>query len=182
MSTPTGSSSLDTIWQQQRQSVMYMGQALHDQLPAGDPPVSIHGRELDSGSEGTGFQFQLTINGDLYDGRFRAAYFVVQVQLIKRRAGIGWMVDAMPILEVEHGNYDLYGKRMSEFSFRDRAGLEQFMLDFLVSEASTFFNNVRTGTPPDETATVFGGRRTEPVLQAADGLARKASADEPGAS
>lgn len=164
MSTPTGSSSLDTIWQQQRQAVMYMGQALHDQLAAGEPPVSIHGRELDTNSEGTGFQFQMTITGSLFDGRFRAAYFVVQLQLIKRRAGLGWLVDAMPILEVEHGNYDLYGKRMSEFAYRDRGGLEQFMLEFLVQEANVFFEHVRNGTPPEETATVFGSGRTEPVL------------------
>jgi hypothetical protein len=164
MSTPTGSSSIQTIWQQQRQAVMYMGQALHDQLPEGDPPVSIHGRELDQASEGTGFQFQLTINGYLYDGRFRAAYFVVQVQIIKRKAGLGWLVDAMPILEIEHGNYDLYSKQTREFAYRDRTGLEHFMLDILAGQAATFFENVRTGTPPDEKATVFGGGRTEPVL------------------
>lgn len=143
---------------------MYMGQALHDQLPAGDPPITIHGRELDPASEGTGFQFQLTMHGDLYDGRFQAAYFVVQIQIIKRRAGLGWLVDAMPILEVEHSNYDLYGKRTTELAYRDRAGLERFMLETLASEAGTFFEHVRAAVPPPETPTPFGGGRSAPVL------------------
>lgn len=164
MNATSGQNALASIWNQQRQAVMFMGQALHDQLPAGEPPVTIHGRELEAEHEGTGFQFQLTINGDLYDGRFRAAYFVVQVQLIKRKAGLGWLIDAMPVLEIDHGNYDLYSKRSSEFAFRDRAGLETHMLEHLASDASGFFANVRSGTPPVEQATAFGEGRQTPVL------------------
>ena len=164
VNTTSGSSSLTTIWQQQRQAVMLMGQALHDQIPEGMPPVTIHGRELEPGTEGVGFQFQLTLNGDLYDGRFQAAYYVVQVQLIKRKAGLGWLVDAMPILEVEHADYDLYGKRSRELAFRDRKGLESHMLDHLASDASLFFGDVRAARPPQESAMPSGDMRTAPVL------------------
>jgi hypothetical protein len=164
MNSGAGQSSLTTIWQQQRQAVMYMGQALHDQLPAGEPPVTIHGRELDPGSEGTGFQFQLTMNGALYEGKFQAAYYVVQVQLFRRKAGLGWLLDAMPILELEHGNYDLFGKRTTEFAFRDRPGLERHMLETLATDATGFFQRVRESEPPAEEATPFGGGRTTPVL------------------
>jgi hypothetical protein len=160
----SGSSSLVTIWQQQRNAVALMGQALHDQLPAGEPPVTIHGRELEQGTEGIGFQFQLTIKGELYDGQFQAAYYVVQIQLIKRRAGLGWLVDAMPVLEVESSNYDLYTKRSRELAFRDRAGLETYMLDHLATDATGFFNNVRASVPPQEPATPFGEGRKDPVL------------------
>lgn len=143
---------------------MVMGQALHDQIPDGTPPVTIHGRELEPGTEGVGFQFQLTLNGDLYAGRFQAAYYVVQVQLIKRKAGLGWQVDAMPILEVEHADYDLYGKRSRELPFRDREGLESHMLGHLAGDATTFFENVRTAVPPQEPAIPSGDGRTAPVL------------------
>lgn len=160
----SGSSSLVTIWQQQRNAVALMGQALHDQLPSGEPPVTIHGRELEQGTEGLGFQFQLTIRGDLYGGRFQAAYYVVQVQLIKRKAGLGWLVDAMPVLEIESSSYDLYSKRSRELAYRDRAGLETYMLDQLANDATGFFNNVRASVPPSEPATPFGEGRTDPVL------------------
>lgn len=143
---------------------MLMGQALHDQIPDGIPPVTIHGRELEPGTEGVGFQFQLTVNGDLYAGRFQAAYYVVQVQLIKRKAGLAWQVDAMPILEVEHADYDLYGKRSMELAFRDRKGLEKYMLDNLAGDATRFFSNVRAAIPPQEPAIPSGEGRTAPVL------------------
>lgn len=153
-----------TIWQQQRYSIMVLGQTLHESIPAGEPPVTIHGRELDPESEGVGFQFQLTINGDLYGGLFRAGYYVVQVQLIKRKAGLGWQIDAMPILEVEHANYDLYPKRLRELTFRERQALSTYMLEDLATDAANFFAAVRSGQPPAETATAYGGGRTSPVL------------------
>lgn len=143
---------------------MYMGQALHDQLPVAEPPATIHGRELDPASEGVGFQFQLTLNGPLYGGKFQAAYFVVQVQLFKRNAGLGWLVDAMPILEIEHANYDLFEKRTIEIAFRDRQSLERHMLDVLANDAIEFFRKVRDSVAPEGQATPFGGGRTAPVL------------------
>jgi hypothetical protein len=160
----SGSSSLVTIWQQQRNAVARMGQALHDQLPDGEPPVTIHGRELEQGTEGLGFQFQLAVRGDLYEGRIQAAYYVVQVQLIKRKAGLGWLVDAMPILEVESASYDLYTKRSRELAFRDRAGLEAYMLGHLATDATGFFASVRASVPPAEPATPYGEGRKDPAL------------------
>jgi hypothetical protein len=143
---------------------MTLGQALHELIPAGEPPVTIHGRELDPDSEGVGFQFQLTMNGNLYNGRFSAAYYVVQVQLTKRKAGLGWLIDAMPILEIEHANYDLYGKRSREIAYRDREALETQMLRDLAKDATTFFDGVRKAIPPDEDAVPYGGGRSTPVL------------------
>ena len=164
MSTQPNQSSLITLWRQQRNVVLQLGQALHARIPSGVPEVTVHGRDLDVDSEGVGFQFQLTVNGDLYDGRFQAGYFVVQVQLIKRKAGLGWQIDAMPILEIEHANYDLYAKRSHSFVYRDRQGLETFFLNGLAEDAVAFFQNVRHGDRPRETATPHGGRRTSPVL------------------
>ena len=143
---------------------MLLGQALHRSIPTGVPPVTVHGRDLEAQTEGVGFQFQLTMNGDLYAGRFQSGYFVVQVQLVKRKAGLGWQVDAMPILEIEHANYDLYQKRTRELTYRDRNGLESYMLEDLARDAAIFFDNIRRGQPPPEPATPHGGERTAPVL------------------
>lgn len=164
LSAQSGHSSITTLWRQQRHGILVLGQTLHEILPSGEPPVTIHGRDLDPESEGVGFQFQLTINGNLYDGRFSAAYYVVQIQLIKRKAGLGWQVDAMPILEVEHTNYDLYGKRGRELQYRDNEGLETHMLRHLAQDAATFFDCVRQGISPAETPVPYGGGRTSPVL------------------
>lgn len=143
---------------------MLLGQTLHRSIPTGEPPVTIHGRELEPQTEGIGFQFQLTMNGDLYGGRFQSAYFVVQAQIVKRKAGLGWQVDAMPILEIEHTNYDLYRKRTRELAYRDRPGLESYFLEDLARDATGFFDNVRRDQPPPEPATPYGGERTMPVL------------------
>jgi hypothetical protein len=70
----------------------------------------------------------------------------------------------MPVLEVESSNYDLYTKRSRELAFRDRAGLETYMLDHLATDATGFFNNVRASVPPQEPATPFGEGRKDPVL------------------
>ncbi len=164
MNTQSNPSSLDTLWQQQRNAILLLGRALQERIPAGEPAVTVHGRDLDSESEGVGFQFQFTVNGDLYGGRFQSGYFVIQVQLIKRKAGLGWQIDAMPILEIEHGNYDLYAKRTHTFAYRDRQGLESLFLNNLAEDAVTFFQNVRHGDPPQETAIPHGGQRTSPVL------------------
>ncbi len=157
-------SSLLTLWRQQRNAILQLGQALHERLPPGVPEVTVHGRDLEVKSEGIGFQFQFTVNGHLYGGRFQAGYFVVQVQLIKRKAGLGWQIDAMPILEVEHANYDLYAKRSHEFAYRDRQGIETFFLEGLAQDAGLFFENVRGGHRPQETAIPHGGDRIAPLL------------------
>lgn len=164
VNTQPNPSSLITLWQQQRNAILQLGQALHARIPSGVPAVTVHGRDLEVESEGIGFQFQLTMNGDLYDGRFQAGYFVVQVQMIKRKAGLGWQIDAMPILEIEHANYDLYAKRSHSFAYRNRQAVETLFQHDLAHDAITFFENVRHGRSPAEPATPHGGRRTSPVL------------------
>lgn len=164
LDTAPNYSSLVTLWQQQRNAILQLGKTLHERIPAGAPEVTIHGRDLDPASEGVGFQFQLTLNGDLYDGRFRAGYFVIQVQLVKRKTSLSWLVDGMPILEIEHANYDLYTKRSHNLAYRDRQGLETLLLDTFAQDASMFFQCIRHGQPPPETATPYGGERTSPVL------------------
>lgn len=164
VNTKPSESSLVTLWRQQRNAILQLGQALYESIPPGNLEVTVHGRDLDPDTEGVGFQFQLTVNGNLYDGRFRAAYFVVQAQLVKRKAGLGWLIDAMPILEIEHANYDLYPKRSREFAYRDRQAVEDYLLKNLAEDAVEFFQNVRGGTQSAETATPHGGQRTSPVL------------------
>lgn len=164
VNTQPNQSSLISLWRQQRNAILQLGQALHARIPPGVPEVTVHGRDLEVDSEGVGFQFQLTMNGNLYDGRFQAGYFVVQVQLVKRKAGLGWQIDAMPILEIEHANYDLYAKRSHSFAYRERQDIETLFHDGLTQDAITFFENVRHGQPPVEIATPHGGQRTSPVL------------------
>lgn len=164
VNTQPAQSSLVTLWQQQRNAILRLGQELHASIPGGEPEVTVRGRDLDAGAEGVGFQFQYTMTGELYGGRFQAAYFVAQIQLIKRKAGLGWLIDAMPILEIEHANYDLYAKRSQELAYRDRAAIEALFLNNLAGDAAGFFQCVRAGQRPDETALPHGGQRTSPVL------------------
>lgn len=164
LDTAPNYSSLVTLWQQQRNAILQLGKTLHERIPPGEPEVTIHGRDLDPASEGVGFQFQLTMTGHLYDGRFHAGYFVIQIQLVKRKTSLSWLVDGMPILEIEHANYDLYAKRSQSLAYRDRQGLETLLLDTLAQDAAAFFQRIRRGEPPPEPATPYGGERTSPVL------------------
>ena len=150
--------TLIPLWEQERALVLRLGHALHERLPAAEPPVTLHGRELLPEREGVGFQFQFTLNATLYGGARRAAYYVVQAQLIRRKTSLAWQVDAMPVLEEADGRDDLYAKRPFSVAFHDRVSLQDLFVNRLAGDAQTFFAAVRAGTPPAERPTLSGGQ------------------------
>lgn len=154
--------TLIPLWEQQRDMLLRLGHALHGRIPAGEPPVTVHGRDLQAEREGVGFQFQYTLNGELYGGSRRAAYYVVQAQLIRRKTSAAWQVDAMPVLEEAEGRYDLFDKRPFTVAFHDRAALRDLFVNRLAADATAFFNAVRAGQPPTERPTPFSGGRVAP--------------------
>ena len=107
--------------------------------------------------EGIGFQFQLTLNGKLYGGTRQSAYYVAQIQLVRRKTSVAWQVDAMPLLEAAGERYDLYGKRPFTVAFHDRAGLQDLFVTQLTDDAKRWFNMVRAGDIPDEPPAQRGG-------------------------
>ena len=150
--------TLIPLWEQERPLLLRLGYALHERLPAADPPVSVHGRDLQPEREGVGFQFQYTLNDELYGGARRAAYHVVQAQLIQRKTSVAWQVDAMPVLEETEGRYDLYAKRPFSVAFHDRINLQELFVIRLAADAQTFFESVRAGEQLAEQPTSAGGR------------------------
>ena len=148
------------IWQQHRPFILQLGHALWQAMPDEAPPVTVHGRDLRSETEGIGFQFQLAIHDALYDGRIRAAYYVIQLQLTRGRVSLGWLVDAMPALEIAANDYELFPKRTTALLLRQRTELEQLFTTTLRDDARAFFEAVRAGRPMREPAlTVNAGTR-----------------------
>lgn len=137
--------ALTGIWQQHRPFVLQLGHALWQDMPDGSPPVTIHGRDLRPDSEGVGFQLQLALRHDIYDGQVRAAYYVVQVQLTRGRVSLGWLIDAMPVFEIADDDYELFPKRSHSLPLRQRTELEQLFTSTLRDDARAFFVAVRSG-------------------------------------
>jgi hypothetical protein len=150
--------TLIPLWEQERPLVLRLGHALHERLPVAEPPVTMHGRELLPEREGVGFQFQYTLNDALYGGARRAAYYVVQAQLVRRKTSIAWQVDAMPVLEEADERYDLFSKRPFSVAFHDRVSLQDLFVNRLASDAQTFFAAVRAGELLEERPTSSGAR------------------------
>jgi hypothetical protein len=165
MANPENSAPPAGSWQQQRAFILQLGQRLWEALPSGEPPITVHGRDLRPDSEGVGFQFQLTMQGPLCEGRVRAVYYVVQVQLVRRTVSLGWLVDAMPVLEIAQGDYDLYPKRSFAFSMRQRTQLALLFDDELAADATRFFVAIRNGDGLQEPAVAVSEHRATPVLQ-----------------
>ena len=158
MTAPHDSTALTGIWQQHRPFILQLGHAFWQSMPDGTSPITIHGRDLWPDTEGVGFQFQLAIHDVLYDGRIRAAYYVIQVQLTRGRVSLGWLVDAMPALEVAADDYALFPKRTTSLLLRQRAELEQLFTAKLRDDARAFFEAVHAGRPMSEPAlTVSAG-------------------------
>jgi hypothetical protein len=165
MANPDNSTPPLASWHQQRSFILQLGQQLWAALPAGEPPITAHGRDLQPDSEeGVGFQFQLTMRGSLCQGRVQAGYYVVQVQLVRRKVSLGWQVDAMPVLEIGAGDYDLYPKRTYEFSLRERAQLSELFDDELTGDATRFFTAIRLGNGLPEPTVAVSEHRSTPVL------------------
>ncbi|HYI16912.1 MAG TPA: hypothetical protein VEX37_16050, partial [Thermomicrobiales bacterium] len=99
------------IWEQHRNRILGYGHALHALLPEGEPPITVHGRDLRPADEGVGFQFQYTLTGDLYNGEVTTACFVVQIETVKRETSVAVKVDAAPLLEFNDGHFEVYGRR-----------------------------------------------------------------------
>lgn len=134
-------------------------------MPCAEPAVTIHGRDLLPESEGVGFQFQLALRGDLCDGRLSAVYYVVQVQLVRRAVSLGWLVDAMPVLEIAEGDYDLYPKRTHSLALHQRTQLANLFAADLTKDATTFFEAIRRGDGLSEPSLAVSENRAAPALQ-----------------
>jgi hypothetical protein len=137
--------TLIPIWNTHRNTVLAFGHAMHEGLPQGEPAITIHGRELQPENEGVGFQFQFTMNGNLYGGRSKSAYYVVQAQLAKRTTSIAWAVDAMPVIEHRDGQYDFFERQSYTVPLHDRRRLQALFLEQLLPDATAFFETVRRG-------------------------------------
>lgn len=152
--------TLVPIWEAQRALTLALGYELHASLQGPEPPVTLHGRDLRPAEEGVGFQFQFTLNDALYGGSARSAYYVLQLQLQKRAVGVGWLVDAMPVLEYGDERYDLYQRRSYTLPVANRQELRRLFVEELAADAGAFFAAVRAGEPLAERAAPFYGGRT----------------------
>jgi hypothetical protein len=112
-----------------------------------------------------GFQFQLTMRDRLCDGRLSAVYYVIQVQLVRRTVSLGWLIDAMPVLEIAEGDYDLYRRRSYTFALHQRTQLAQLFSNELAEDAGRFFDGIRHGAGPSEPSVAVSAHRSTPVLQ-----------------
>lgn len=148
---------LTPLWAEWDEHVFRLVEGLHQDLPAAEPPVALHGRELAPIAEGVGAQYQLTLNGDLYDGRYRAAYFVIQIQLLRQAppapAGddstdrVVWRIDAMPVLERDRGQIESFAQIGEEIPLGEPDRLDALFAVPLRAAAADFFRRVRDGLP-----------------------------------
>lgn len=152
------------VWEQHRNRILRYGHALHALLPEGDPPITLHGRDLRPADEGVGFQFQCTLTGDLYNGDVRTSCFVVQIELVEvqielveREASVAVKVDAAPLLEFNDGHFEVYGRRGTIVPLGDKRTLRMFFAHSLTSSATGFFTRVRAGDPMDEIIAGYAG-------------------------
>jgi hypothetical protein len=145
------------IWEQHRNRILSYGHALHALLPEGDPPITLHGRDLRPEDDGVGFQFQFTLTDDLYSGEVMSACFVVQIELIKRETSVAIKVDAAPLLEFNDGHIEVYGRRGEMVPLGDKWTLRMFFANSLTQSATGFFNRVRAGEQMDEIIAGYAG-------------------------
>src|SRR5579884_3844492 len=141
--------TLGPVWAEWDERVFALVAALHRRLPPANPPITLHGRQLEPVSEGVGAQYQLTMNGPLYDGRYRAAYYVIQIQLLRRSApaALGaetparlvWRVDAMPVLERDGGRVEAFARRRDEIPLAESQRLADLFGTPLTDAATEFF-------------------------------------------
>jgi|GEM_PF-3006206 len=162
MTENTTPETLIPIWDQHRDRILSYGYALHALLPEGDPPVTLHGRDLRPLDEGVGFQFQYTLAGDLYGGDIVTACFVIQVTLIAGTS-VRIKVDAAPLLEYRDGRFDVFHRRSAVPRLHDARTTRLFFAESLMKTASRFFSIVRAGEPWNEFAASYGG--TAPTRQ-----------------
>lgn len=156
---------LGPLWEQWEGHLFRLVEGLHRGLPPTIPVVTLHGRQLDPVDEGVGAQYQLTMNGRLYDGRYRAAYLVIQVQLFRQQpppavrgagaqATIAWRVDALPVLEqlpapgASQGPIERFDQRTAEMPVAEPERLSDLFTDpaALPGVAADFFQTVLAGT------------------------------------
>lgn len=157
MTDSSDHAKLIPIWEQHRNRILNYGHALHALLPDGDPPVTLHGRDLRPADEGVGFQFQFTLTDALYDGEAVSACFVVQVELVAARVVVV-KVDAAPLLEYRDGHYEVFGRRGTGVPIGDKRTLRQYFARSLTRSATRFFVRVRAGEPMDEIIAGFAGQ------------------------
>ena len=147
--------TLISIWEQHRNRIVRYGHALHALLPEGEPPITLHGRDLRPPDEGVGIQFQYMLADSLYDGEVVTACYVVQLALIAGTS-IRAKVDVTPLLEYRDGHFEVFDRRSAMVRFHDTQTLRTFFADSLTRTASRFFSTVRAGERWNECAAVSG--------------------------
>lgn len=162
-------SPLFSLWNVHRATIHALGHALHGSLPPGDPPVTIHGRDLRP-DEGVGLQVQLMLTGELYGGDVESAYYVLQFQLTKRTTSVAWRIDAMPVLQRRGQQYDLFATRSYTLPLRDRARLATLVTGEIADDAARFFTRARAGEPIPDAVTPF---LAEPTTEPAESVAAR---------
>lgn len=144
---------LAPLWQEWREQIFQLVGRVHRQLPPAEPPVTLHGRELDPVDEGIGAQYQLTCNGDFYGGRYQSAYFIVQCQLIRQSspaaasAGVIWRITTLPALQRGEGSPILLEQRQHELPIADSNRLRTLFEQEITPAAASFFARLRAGVP-----------------------------------
>jgi hypothetical protein len=135
------------MWNVHRNTVLAIGHELFERLPSGEPPITVHGRDLRERDEGVGFQFQYLLSDLQPAATARSAYYVVQLQLLKRTTSLAWLIDSLPVLDCDGTVYRLYHKRSSTVPLHDRARLRRVVLDEIGACGSAFFEAIRSGKP-----------------------------------
>jgi len=149
-----------SVWNTYRNLVLALGHEIHERLNEATT-VSIHGRDLRPEDEGVGFQFQYMLTGEQTDQEIHAAFYVLQMQLKKRKASIGWTIDAIPVTEKTAGEYALEQRRSFEVSLHQHERLRTVMLEDITNDARGFFADVLTGAQRSIEAVSVSSRATD---------------------
>lgn len=148
------------VWNTYRNLVLALGHDVHQRLSE-STALSIHGRDLRPEDEGVGFQFQYMLTHEQTDQPIHAAFYVLQMQLKKRKTSIGWAIDAIPVLEKTAGEYALEQRRTFEISLHQHERLRSVLLDDITADARAFFTDVLSGAPRSVEAVSVSSRTTE---------------------
>lgn len=146
---------LASLWQEWRERIYQLVRGVHRRLPPAEPMVTLHARELDPVDEGIGVQFQLTCNGDFYGGRYQAAYFIIQIQLIwetspaTNAAAVIWRISSLPALQRGEREPVLLNQQRAEIPVTESQRLRLLFEQEIAPAAASFFARVRAGLPVD---------------------------------
>ncbi len=153
---------LAPLWQEWDERVFRMVEGVHRRLPPTIPQVTLHGRALDPTDEGFGAQYQLTMNGQLSNGRHSAAYFVVQIRPLRQSpppalrgedavARLVWRVDTLNVLQPTRPNAEIerFGQATHEVPVAEPDRFADLFGTTVYEAAAAFFRDVLAGASPE---------------------------------